>query len=153
MNDVDEISGPLPPVLFLGALLGMVAAHYMIPLAVIFVAGWRWLGLPFVVVGVSIIACAVRHFTRAGTALKPTEPSTSLVVTGPFSFSRNPMYLGMICIIVGAAISFGSATPWVFVPMFIWSVSTKFITPEERKMEHAFGERYLAYKRRVRRWL
>lgn len=152
MNEHVEISGPLPPVLLLVFLILMVVTHLAWPVFRI-AAGWRWLGVGFLAAGVLINFWADREFRRAGTAVKPTEPSTSLVLRGPFSFSRNPMYLGLVAILVGAALMLGSALPWLFVPVFIWLVTSRFIVPEERKMQREFGQHYIDYKDQVRRWL
>lgn len=153
MTDRHAISGPVPPVLFLATLIGMVVLHLVVPLETLLSSGWHWLGAPLIAGGLALNVWADRQFKRAGTAVRPTEPSTSLVVTGPFAFSRNPMYLGMVCMLLGAAVALGSVTPWLLVPVFAWGVTVRFIAPEERKMESTFGDPYLAYKRKVRRWL
>ena len=84
MSDVYEIPRPLPPVLFLGALLGMLALHFFAPLDMLIASGWRWFGAPFVAVGIFMNIWADGQFKRAGTAVKPTDASTALVVTGPW---------------------------------------------------------------------
>jgi protein-S-isoprenylcysteine O-methyltransferase Ste14 len=63
------------------------------------------------------------------------------------------MYLGMTLILVGIALALGSLTPWLVIPVFIWQITVRFIAAEERKLEATFGNSYLEYKRRVRRWL
>jgi protein-S-isoprenylcysteine O-methyltransferase Ste14 len=85
--------------------------------------------------------------------VKPFEPSTSLVMAGPFAFSRNPMYLGMALVLAGIATALGSTTPWIVTPLFMWQVTRCFIVPEEHKLQATFGSRYLEYKAKVRRWL
>ncbi|MGH8742056.1 MAG: methyltransferase family protein, partial [Burkholderiales bacterium] len=71
----------------------------------------------------------------------------------PYRFTRNPMYLGMSGALLGAAVYLGSLTPFVVVPAFMALLADRFIAPEEAFLERAFGQAYLDYKARVRRWL
>jgi protein-S-isoprenylcysteine O-methyltransferase Ste14 len=63
------------------------------------------------------------------------------------------MYLGMVAIVLGAALVAGSTTPWLIVPVFWWVLATRFVAPEEAAMRRQFGEAYARYARRVPRWL
>ena len=103
--------------------------------------------------GVGLNLWADAQFKRASTTVKPFEPTTALIESGPFSFSRHPMYLGMLLIMSGIALILGSLSPWVIIPLFAWQLSRRFVDPEERKLEASFGERYREYKNRVRCWL
>lgn len=76
-----------------------------------------------------------------------------LVTGGFFRYTRNPMYLGMVLLILGAAMLYGTAGALLPAPFFAWIIQRNFIRAEERFMEAAFGEEYLAYKKSVRRWL
>jgi protein-S-isoprenylcysteine O-methyltransferase Ste14 len=160
-NDRREMSGhdpaarrgPNPPVFLLGAMAVMLALHSAVPAAVLIAPRWRWAGAAFIAAGAVLNVWADRLFKGAGTAVKPFEPTTALVVTGPFSISRNPMYLGMTLILVGIAVALGSATPWLAVPVFAWQITGRFVVPEERKLREAFGSLYAEYAARVRRWL
>ncbi|MCH7779688.1 MAG: isoprenylcysteine carboxylmethyltransferase family protein [Acidobacteria bacterium] len=91
--------------------------------------------------------------SKLGTPLKPFEESTVVVTTGMFRFTRNPMYLGMVVGLLGAAIFLGSLVSLLPVPAFIAIIHFQFIVREERFMEELFGAEYLAYKRKVRRWI
>jgi len=130
----------------------MIALHMLVPVVQLFTFPWRLLGAGPVVVGLVLNVWADRLFKRAGTAVKPFEPSVSLVLTGPFLFTRNPMYLGMVLLLTGIAVGLGSATPWLVIPVFVWQVTQRFIVAEERKLEVAFGHQYLEYKAKVRLW-
>ncbi|MGO9444853.1 MAG: methyltransferase family protein [Thiobacillaceae bacterium] len=146
--------GPLPPVFLLAAIALMVALHFVVPLAHVWATSWRIVfGGAVLVVGVVLNLWADRLFTRAGTAVKPFEPSTALIESGPFSITRHPMYLGMTLILAGIALALGTLSPWLVVPVFVWQITVRFIGAEERKLEATFGRSYLEYKRRVRRWL
>jgi protein-S-isoprenylcysteine O-methyltransferase Ste14 len=110
-------------------------------------------GVALIGAGLTLILWAAGLFRRTGTGIVPFSESTALVTNGPYRFTRNPMYLGMATILLGAAAVMGSPTP-LFGPIaFIAIITTRFIVPEEAHMERAFGASYLELKRRVRRWL
>jgi len=96
---------------------------------------------------------ADRLLKQKGTSVKPFEPTSVLIVDGPFRFSRNPMYLGMVLILAGIALALGTLSPWLVVPVFMWQIMRRFIVAEEAKLAAAFGNRYIEYRRKVRRWL
>lgn len=76
-----------------------------------------------------------------------------MVMDGVFSFSRNPMYLGMVAILLGVAVGLGSTWALIVPPVFMGLIQTMFIRMEERILEEQFGAAYLAYRDRVRRWI
>jgi protein-S-isoprenylcysteine O-methyltransferase Ste14 len=76
-----------------------------------------------------------------------------VVEAGPFRFSRNPMYLGMVVALTGAALALGTPGPWLAALAMALLLRIRFIANEERALEASLGEAYLSYKRRVRRWL
>jgi protein-S-isoprenylcysteine O-methyltransferase Ste14 len=143
----------LPPVYLLLTLLAMAAMHFLLPIARVIAAPYTRLGWVFVAVGVAIAAVAAGAFRRAGTPVIPFEPSTALVTSGLYRVTRNPMYLGMVVLLIGVAILLGSLTAFLPVPVFAWIIQKWFIEGEERFLEEIFGENYLAFKRNVRRWL
>ena len=147
------LSGPLPPGLLLLAILLMLVLHLFVPVMQLITFPARLIGAIAVVAGGGLNIWADRSFKRAGTAVRPTEPSTTLVLSGPFLVTRNPMYLGMALVLVGIAIGLGSATPWLVVVLFVWQITARFIVPEECKLKASFGEQFLRYKIKVRRWL
>jgi len=75
------------------------------------------------------------------------------VASGPFKLSRHPMYLGMMSILLGFAISQGSLIPFVFPVIFIIIMEKRFILLEEKNLEKKFDNQYIDYKKRVRRWI
>ena len=111
-------------------------------------------GIVLVIVGLAIAAPAVIAFRRAGTEIQPTSPSNRvLVVTGPFRSTRNPMYLGMLVMMIGIAFLIGS-WPMLLAPLAFFILVNAVSMPfEEEKMARQFGDVYAAYKARVRRWL
>ena len=90
-------------------------------------------------------------FLRNRTTLSPYESPVVLITTGPFSISRNPVYLAMAAMLFGSAVVMGTILPFVFVVLFIAIIEVLFIPDEERMLEEIFGEEYREYKRDVRR--
>lgn len=84
--------------------------------------------------------------------MKP-ESSSKIVTSGLYRFSRNPMYVGLLVVLLGYAIWLGGITPFLMLPLFIFLITTQQIIPEEEILENKFGQEYLDYKMRVRRWL
>ena len=96
---------------------------------------------------------AMARFARARTAVIPFTPTSALVTNGPYRFTRNPMYVGMACLYVAIAVGFSLIWALVLLPVVLVVVDRLVIAKEEPYMERLFGEPYLDYKRRVRRWL
>jgi len=144
-------TGWLPPRFFVLLLALGSAAHLMLGGPALLRAAW--LGAPLVLLGVALALWGSRTFAGAGAAIRPTERSTLLVTQGPFRFSRNPMYLGMIVTLAGVALVLGSPAPWLAALAMALLLRFRFIANEERALAVSLGEPYLAYKRRVRRWL
>jgi protein-S-isoprenylcysteine O-methyltransferase Ste14 len=90
---------------------------------------------------------------RSGQSENPWKPTTRILDRGPFRLSRNPMYLQMVLVCVGFAVALSNLWILILTPMCAWVLHACAILPEERYLESKFGEEYLAYKNRVRRWL
>ncbi|MEE8556703.1 MAG: isoprenylcysteine carboxylmethyltransferase family protein [Myxococcota bacterium] len=134
-------------------LLGLLL-HARWPFESSLVADVSWVAGPlFVGLGVTIIALSYGEFFRAKTTLRPDRGANALVRTGPFAFSRNPLYVAVMIMITGIGVWVNSL--WILgmlVPLF-FGMSFAVIAPEERYLESRFGQEYLDYKSRVRRWL
>ena len=113
-----------------------------------------WLGVALVAIGVAISVWAFLLFRREGTELNPTsEVNKSLVVRGPFRFTRNPMYLGLVIFTLGMALGVGSL-PMFAVPLLVFVTANWAHIPfEEAKMRRQFGATFDHYVRQVRRWI
>lgn len=92
-------------------------------------------------------------FRRSGQKPEPWEPTPEILEDGPYRFTRNPMYLMMVLLCLGFAVLLWNLWILLLTPLCAWVLQRHAILPEEAYLERTFGEGYLAYKRRVRRWL
>ena len=113
----------------------------------------RNLGLGLAGIGFLFGLLAFNAFAKARTTLDPHGSVTSIVSSGIYRFSRNPIYLGMACMIVGFPLVFGNVWGVPLALVFIILTSKLVIEHEEAYLEKKFGEAYTGYKSRVRRWL
>jgi len=143
----------LPPTYFLAAILLAAVLHFVLPVREVVGSFWRLLGMVPLAVGIFLNLAADRAFKKYGTTVKPFEESNVLVTEGVFRVSRHPMYLGMVLILLGAAVLLGSVTPFAVVAVLAVVFDRVFIAPEERMLEEAFAERFREYRKRVRRWI
>lgn len=144
-----------PPFIMLLAALLMWAFHRWMPLAQLVVSPWNRLGWLPAAAGIGIAVAAFARFQQAHTTVNPREPHTasSLVTDGVFRLSRNPMYLGLLLLLIGWALSLGSVSVWIVPALFVIVVTALQIIPEEQALEKLFGESYLAYRQRTGRWI
>ncbi len=143
----------LPPRLFFITLLVQVASGFI--LGSIRIISWPWnlAGAALIAAGIIIVLIADRQFKRARTPVCPYDAPTMLVTDGAFAFTRNPMYLGMVTVVIGVALGLGTVVPFLFPLLFGWLLSSRFIGAEEALLSEQFGLAYQDYVRRVRRWL
>ena len=111
--------------------------------------------LLFASIGLVFGVSAMVSFSREKTTMNPTKPaaSSSLVITGPFRFTRNPMYLSLLLYLLAWAVYLSNFVAVLFLPVFVLYINQFQIKPEERVLFSLFGPEYAAYKERVRRWL
>jgi protein-S-isoprenylcysteine O-methyltransferase Ste14 len=151
----DTVKSPTiyPPVYFFAACAAMVACHVLSPVVRVLSPPITYAGVALIVAGFALALIANHRFVRAGTTVKPFERSSAVVSDGPFRYGRNPMYLGMFVALFGLFVLLGTLSSIVVIPVFYGIIVTRFVRREERHMEEQFGDAYLDYKRRVRRWL
>jgi protein-S-isoprenylcysteine O-methyltransferase Ste14 len=144
-----------PPVLALClALLMWFAPSLVSPVVVPF--GVRvGVALALVIIGQSISISGMVSFRRAKTTMNPIKASaaSSLVTSGVYRYTRNPMYLGLSVTLMAWAVFLSNLLALVAVPLFVLYISRFQINPEERVLSSLFGAEYAAYKEKVRRWL
>jgi protein-S-isoprenylcysteine O-methyltransferase Ste14 len=145
------------PPLAVGALLAALIwlVSQIVPGFNFVFPGREFLALTSGIAGAMIIVLGVASFRRAKTTINPMKPesSSSLVISGIYKLSRNPMYLGFLLVLVGWAVLLSNALAFVFVPAFIFYMNRFQIDPEEKALAGKFGQEFLDYKSRVRRWL
>jgi protein-S-isoprenylcysteine O-methyltransferase Ste14 len=144
---------PFPPAIPVVALLLAWGIGRQWPIDVNWPAWFQWVGWALVIASVVLAVSAVRTFRRHHTALNPLGQVTTVVASGPFRYTRNPMYLGLLLLHIGGTLAF--RLPWaaiLLVPVFL-ALQFGVIVPEEAYLAAAFGEPYRLYRQRVRRWL
>lgn len=145
---------PPPVYLLIFASLMYYLAKYM-PVWPLFEAPFTQLAYVFIALGIILDLSAVSQFFRSKTTVNPIKPSNTqtIVSTGMYRISRNPMYLGMLFLLTGWATHLAVLSPFLVLPLFIWVLTVQQIIPEETILEQKFGESYAHYKRQVRRWI
>ena len=144
-----------PPFVYLGSLLLGLAAERFVPLRSLSIDWWFLVatGTLLVVAGAVTMLAAARLFRRLGTNIPPSRPTTLIATTGPYRWTRNPMYLGMALVYAGLAIGFDGPIAFALLPLVLIAIQTQVIAREERYLEAKFGDDYRRYKAEVRRWL
>ena len=140
-----------PPVIFLAATILGIALNRRWPLPLVPPGLWP-LGAALVLIAVSLVSLSFREFRAAGTSVQGRKPTTTIVRTGPYRFSRNPIYLSFILLMIGLSIWLNDA--WLLitlVPPLVF-ISAVVIPREERFLARSFPE-YSTYRARVRRWM
>ena len=142
-----------PPLIYLTTIAGGLGLHRAWPCPIAAGAVVRPLGGILVVASVLLFVLSVRRFRAAGTPVPARKPTTAIVRTGPYSFSRNPIYLAFSLFQLGIALWVGSW--WLLATLAVaLGIINFFVVPtEERYLEGRFGAEYLDYKAAVRRWL
>ena len=110
--------------------------------------GWALIGSSWLVGG-----WFMRTIEKAGTPIRTDRPVPRLVTDGPFRYTRNPGYLGLTMLYAGIAVLRNSLWAILLLPLVLYVIQREVIGREERYLERTFGEEYLAYKARVRRWV
>jgi protein-S-isoprenylcysteine O-methyltransferase Ste14 len=110
-------------------------------------------GVVLFILGIGLVVLARREFARYGQSTEPGQPTNKIVMTGVFSISRNPLYLGIVSTLSGIALALNF--PWILVLLIpaILLCQYLLIGPEERYLQKKFGKEYLEYTNSVRRWL
>ncbi len=144
-----------PPFIYLGALLCGLAAGRFVALSYFGIDRWLLVatGALLCAAGAVMMLAAAGLFRRLGTNIPPSRPTTLIATTGPYRWTRNPMYLGMALVYVGIAVGFDGAIALALLPLVLIVIQRQVIAREERYLEAKFGDDYRRYKAEVRRWL
>jgi protein-S-isoprenylcysteine O-methyltransferase Ste14 len=142
-----------PPFLYAGALVVGALLDRLIPLPVVAAGGGLVPGVALIVLAGALAGWCFGLFRRAGTNVPTHKPATAIVTDGPYRFSRNPIYIALTTLSAGIALW---ANSWwmlaLLIPTFV-ILNIGVVDREERYLAAKFGDEYLSYKARVRRWL
>ena len=143
----------VPPVLTLLCIAGIIAGKYVGEPVFWHEGGLDPLGYLLIIAGTLIPIWGAQSFKRHQTNILPYKDPDHMVSDGPFKFTRNPMYLGMLMVILGAEVLVGTWIGLIFPPLFFVVANWWYIPFEESRMAAVFGEKFDDYKSSVRRWL
>jgi protein-S-isoprenylcysteine O-methyltransferase Ste14 len=152
LNALEINVPPLALVFLFGALMWLVSAYSVFTIAL----PWRSaFALMFCTLGLAIVLTGVLTFRRAKTTVNPLTPeaTTTIVTSGIYRFTRNPMYLGFLLVLAGWAIYLSNLLAFALLLLFVWYMNRFQILPEERALAAKFSHAFTAYKCSVRRWL
>jgi protein-S-isoprenylcysteine O-methyltransferase Ste14 len=143
----------IPPILFLICVALMLALRWLWPVTMLFPMPWAKLGTVPILVGLLFGILGAREFHRARTNIRPFKEADTLVMTGPFRYSRNPMYLGIVFVLTGIWILLGALSPVLGLVIITVVADRWYIQFEERMLQQKFGADFEAYRSKVRRWI
>lgn len=149
-----ELKIPPPAVALVTGILMWLASRVLPALAYMFPAH-NSVAVGLAIIGVATAISGVLTFRRAKTTVNPLKPqkASSLVASGIYSITRNPMYLGLLLGLTAWAIHLSNVLAFLFLPVFVAYINRFQIIPEERTLTSLFGKDFTAYQNRVRRWI
>jgi protein-S-isoprenylcysteine O-methyltransferase Ste14 len=151
--ETDPRSRLFPPAIAAVSVLVGVGLQYLWPLPLAAQPAGRWIGGALILAWAVLAGFALGVFRRAGTTPNPTGEVTAFVINGPYRFTRNPMYLGLLLLQGGMAFVLGNAWVLLLSVLSFILLDRIVIAGEERYLEAKYGAAYVDYRRHVRRWL
>jgi protein-S-isoprenylcysteine O-methyltransferase Ste14 len=151
-QDVARLGALRPPRIYLASICAGVFLEQLAPLLVASHRLAAPLGASLAAISVALLAWSVAKFRAAGTPVPAREPTTAIVRTGPYRFSRNPIYLAYSLFHLGLAIGMNSAWLLATLAVALWLIHYRVIPREEQYLAQKFGAEYLDYKAAVGRW-
>jgi len=143
-----------PPLVYIGfIILGALLQYAIAPIPFPDDAWIRILGVVVVVAGLAIIFAALATFKKTGQEPKPWTPSPELIIEGTYRWTRNPMYVGLTCILIGLGLALNNIWFSLLAPIALVLVHFIAVLPEEEYLSGKFGKSYAEYRRNVRRYL
>lgn len=153
-SSLDSAGVVAPPPLIFGVPLAVALyENRSKPLGIMSPRFAMIVGSALVVVGLVILVASFVQFRRARTTIMPYKPTTALVESWPYSFTRNPIYLAMTVVYIGISIFFNTLWPFLLLPLVLLVMQRGVIEREERYLDGKFGSDYADYRSRVRRWV
>jgi len=151
-SDTRGVLAP-PPLIYLGALAAGLLADALYPVALMPGAVAWGVGWPLIGAGLILGFLGDRAMRNANTNVSPYRPATKLVTKGPYRRTRNPLYLSVTLVYGGVGVLANALWAILLLPAVLIVMRCGVIEREERYLERKFGEEYLEYKARVRRWI
>jgi protein-S-isoprenylcysteine O-methyltransferase Ste14 len=143
----------IPPLVYLaGIIVGLLTSFLMPTKLIPDSVAWAVGGI-LILCGAALAGSAISSFKGVGTTIRPDRAASTLVVAGPYKFTRNPMYLGLAVVYLGITIADQSLWALILLPVVLTIIQRRAIEPEEAFLERRFGAIYISYKATVRRWL
>lgn len=142
-----------PPFVFLGFLIAGIVSQSRWIEGVFPISMEFYLGALIVLFGLILMLTGARKFKKADTNIEPWKPTSNIISHGPYAYSRNPLYIAMTIIYLGIALAAGSTIALLLLVPCLLFIRYYVIAREESYLERAFGDEYLAYKCKVRRWI
>jgi len=143
----------MPTNYFLILLLLLILFHFILPIITFEYSPYNYFGIVFILFGGFINLWTDALLKKGETTVKPHLKPSNLIISGPFKFTRHPMYLGMLSILLGAAVIAGSLVSFIFPLIYIGLMEILFIPMEERNLVEAFDKGYTEYREKVRKWI
>ena len=144
-----------PPIYAIIFAISMWVLDRYFPLLQMIPDAYEKIGFVPMTIALFIDFWALSLFFRSRTSPNPMKPekASELVTAGLYGFSRNPMYFALLLLLTGWAINLGSLSPFLLLPLFVLILTSQQIISEEQVLEEKFGQVYLDYKQKVRRWI
>ncbi len=142
-----------PPILFLLFAAVALALSWVWPFSFPLPIPLKIVSILVAVLGVCLAVWARLVFLYQDTNVDPYAEADRLVTTGPYQYSRNPMYLSLLLVLIGMGFWLQSLSALLLVPLFITVINQRHIKPEEARLQRQFGQRYLDYCVTTRRWV
>lgn len=143
-----------PPLAWGLAVFAGLSLHWLVPLPFLpATVPAVWLGTAVFVLALALVVWAIATMTRAGSNVPTNRPTTTIVESGPYRFTRNPIYLGMFLALTGLAIAFDTLWLLIMLVPFVIVIRYGVVAREEAYLDRKFGDSYRVYHSRVRRWL
>jgi protein-S-isoprenylcysteine O-methyltransferase Ste14 len=143
----------LPPILLLLCFAFIATVDILLPVAHLIPWPFNLVGILIIVFGIALAVYGSRLFHSLKTNIYTFAKPDKLITTGIFAYSRNPIYLGLAIAAFGAALWAASLTPWAIAIVFCIILDRWYVRFEENMMLQTFGDDYMAYQAKVRRWI
>ena len=146
-----------PPFIVMTVLVVAVALEWVVGLHFLQAVAWSgwqlYVGVALVLAAVALAGWAVRTFSRAGTNVSPHEPALHLATSGPYRFTRNPMYAAFVLLFVGVSLIFSLEWGIILTPVLALTLHFGVVLREEKYLTDKFGQPYRDFLGRTRRWI